>query len=291
MNQPGVYGAKGTPAATNHPGARSGAVAFADPSGNVWLFGGQGCDSTSSCGGALNDLWEFSGGQWTWVSGLSIAYPSQPGVYGVLGTPAPGNVPGARYSATGWMDHSGNLWIFGGVGYNTSDNNVAELNDMLRFSGGEWSWMGGSDNLVDQPGIYGSEGTPAPGNMPGSRDSAESWTDAHGNLWLFSGEGMIAAPGLAAEFNDLWEYSAGEWSWVGGNNSGNQSGVYGTQGVPAPNNIAGARMGAVTWVDAKGNLWLFGGLGAPAVPSGGLGTQTPELTSGYLNDLWVYQPQ
>jgi hypothetical protein len=291
VNQPGVYGTKGTPAPGNVPGARSGAIAFADPAGIVWLFGGQGCDSTSDCGGALNDLWEYSGGQWTWVSGLNVSYPAQPGVYGSLETPAPENVPGARYSATGWMDHSGNLWVFGGIGYNTVDNNVAELNDLLEFGSDEWTWMGGSDDLMDQPGTYGTEGTPAPGNIPGSRDAAASWADANGNLWLFSGEGMTGVPGSAAAFNDLWEYSAGEWTWVGGHNTGKQAGAYGMLGVPAPGNIAGARMGAVTWVDANGNLWLFGGLGVPATGSGGLGAQVPEAASGYLNDLWVYQSQ
>jgi hypothetical protein len=33
------------------------------------------------------------------------------------------------------------------------------------------------------------------------------------------------------------------------------------------------------WVDANGNLWLFGGFGVPA--SG---------TEGNMNDLWMYMP-
>jgi len=264
--QPGVYGVQGTPAAGNFPGARTGAIAFADPSGDVWLFGGDGIDSQGS-DEVLNDVWKYSGGQWTWISGEDVSFPAQPGVYGALGTPAPGNVPGARYSAAGWMDHSGNLWIFGGIGYNLLDFNWGGLNDLMSFSGGEWTWMSGSDNLFDQPGTYGTEGTPAPGNTPGSRDSSESWTDAKGNLWLFSGYDIIDG-----QINDLWKYSAGNWTWVGGSNSGMQSvGTYGTLGVPAPANIPGSRGGAVTWTDAKGNLWLFGGAGQ--------------------NDLWVYQPQ
>jgi len=265
INQAGVYGTRGTPSPDNHPGARYGAVAFADPSGNVWLFGGQGYDSEGEYG-CLNDVWELSGGEWMWVSGSSTSYPAQPGVYGTMGTPSPNNIPGARYNSTGWMDASGNLWIFGGVGYDLLDFNVGGLNDFMRLSSGEWTWMGGSDNLFDETGTYGTEGTPAPGNIPGSRDSAASWTDAKGNLWLFSGEDMIGG-----EFNDLWEYSAGEWTWVGGYNTGAQTGAYGILGVPAPGNIPGPRSGTVTWTDAKGNLWLFGGSG--------------------MNDLWVYQPQ
>ncbi len=285
IRQPGVYGTKGAPAPGNVPGARDGAVAFADPSGNIWLFGGEGWDSEGDFG-FLNDLWELSGGQWAWVSGSSVGTAMQngtPGVYGTLGTPAPGNVPGPRYDATGWMDPSGRLWIFGGLGLNAQGALGGELNDLMRFSGGEWTWMSGFDNLIGQPGTYGTQGVPAPGNSPGSRDSSESWTDANGNLWLFSGEGVTGTPGLGAAFNDLWEYSAGEWAWVGGYNSGIQTGTYGTLGVPTPGNIPGARIGAVTWTDAKGNLWLFGGLLAPVSVSEGY--------QGYLNDLWVYQPQ
>ena len=54
----GVYGTQGSPAATNQPGARSGAVAWTDLSGNVWLFGGFGLAGTDSgSDGYLNDLW------------------------------------------------------------------------------------------------------------------------------------------------------------------------------------------------------------------------------------------
>jgi len=289
-NHAGVYGTLGQSAAASAPGARCGAVSWTDPDGNLWLFGGQGCDSTADCSGPLNNLWEYSGGQWTWVSGFSVSNPAHPGVYAALDTPAPANVPGGRYSATGWIDHSGNLWIYCGLGCNIITNGFAELDDFLEFSSGDWVWRAGSDSLSSQPGTYGTEGTPAPGNLPGARDAAASWTDANGNLWLFSGDGMPGT-GLTAAFNDLWEYSAGHRTWVGGYNTGKQAGVYGTLGLPAPANIAGARMGAVAWVDAKGNLWLFGGLGLPATSSGGLGAQIPESRSGYLNDLWVYQPQ
>jgi hypothetical protein len=56
-------------------------------------------------------------------------------------------------------------------------------------------------------------------------------------------------------------------------------GVYGTQGVSAAANVPGARVLAVSWTDASGNLWLFGGDGYGA-----------NGTSGNLNDLWRYQP-
>lgn len=276
VNQPGTYGTLGTPAPGNSPGARAYAVGVTDASGNFWLYGGLGCDSTPNCGGALNDVWEYSGGQWTWLSGTTVSYPAQPGVYGTKGTAAPSNLPGARYSAAGWMDAFGNLCIFGGVGYNTIYDNLAELNDLCKYSAGEWTWVSGYSNQIDQYGIYGTQGTPAAGNFPGSRDSGMNWTDAAGNLWFFGGEGFGSSGG--GFFNDLWKFSGGEWTWVGGSGVGGQPGTYGTLGTPAAGNIPGSRVSAATWTDAHGNLWLFGGFCLyPGV-------------EGYLNDLWVYQP-
>jgi hypothetical protein len=179
------------------------------------------------------------------------------------------------------MDASGNLWIFGGIGYNTYYANVAELNDLCKYSGGQWAWMSGYDSLIDQIGIYGTKGVAAPDNVPGSRDSGMSWTDAAGTLWFLGGEGFGSTwqGGTAPYFNDLWKFSGGEWTWVGGSGVGGQSGTYGTLGNPAAGNVPGARINAVTWTDKNGNLWLFGGYGIDS--KGG---------SGHLNDLWEYQP-
>jgi hypothetical protein len=57
-NQPGTYGTQGTAAAVNVPGARTGAVSWTDPAGNLWLLGGTGLAS-SATGGLLNDLWVY----------------------------------------------------------------------------------------------------------------------------------------------------------------------------------------------------------------------------------------
>jgi hypothetical protein len=136
-----------------------------------------------------------------------------------------------------------------------------------------WIWMSGSD-VKDQYGVYGTKGTPDPGNVPGSRYGSASWTDASGDMWLFGGEGYPGS-GLWGGLNDLWRWDGASWTWMSGSNISDQNGVYGTKGTPAPSNIPGARQNAVSWTDASGNLWLFGGEGYAA--SGG---------GGYLNDLW-----
>ena len=42
--------------------------------------------------------------------------------------------------------------------------------------------------MIDQSAVYGTEGTPDPGNVPSSRIYGQTWADAQGNLWLFGGE-------------------------------------------------------------------------------------------------------
>ena len=283
--QPGVYGTLEAPAAGNAPGGRSGAVAWTDPRGNFWLFGGMGFDSADTQGN-LNDLWEFSPSseQWVWMSGSSTVGGSgnQSGVYGAPGVPASGNVPGGRRDATGWTDSGGNLWLFGGFGAGASTEGW--LNDFWEFNSAtlEWTWMGGSSGQ-GQSGSYGSIGTPAPGNIPGARESASAWTDSGGNLWLFGGYGYAA--GSRGDLNDLWEFNpfTSQWTWISGSNtigsSGGQPGAYGTLGVIASGNTPGSREAAMNWIDGHGNLWLFGG-------SGYVGPST----AGYLNDVWEYQP-
>ena len=142
--------------------------------------------------------------QWAWVGGSSTIVPmmyaaGRPGVYGTLGTPALGNIPGGRLGATTWTDSNGNFWFFGGGGYDAIGKNGL-ANDLWEFNPltNQWAWMGGSSTWSDirgyygVPGVYGTLGTPAAGNVPGGRYFASSWTDSSGNVWLFGGSGYDA---------------------------------------------------------------------------------------------------
>jgi Kelch motif len=277
VDQPGTYGALRMASPSNVPGAREQAVSWTDASGNFWLFGGIGYDSTGNSEFTFNDLWKYSAGEWTWMSGANVA--GQSGVYGTQGVAAAGNVPGARFGAVGSTDRDGNLWLFGGYFASPSGpNGNGILNDLWEYSAGQWTWISGSD-AFNQVGTYGTQGIAAPGNVPGARSGAASWFDASGNFWLFGGSGVDLSGNCCTPLNDLWEYSAGKWTWIGGSNISNQfnlSGNYGIQGTAAPNNIPGARSGASSWTDATGNFWLFGGSG---LDNGG---------QGILNDLWKY---
>lgn len=273
-NQKGIYGTLGTASASNIPGARSGSVRWTDSSGNVWLFGGRGYESTGTLGD-LNDLWKYSGGQWTWMGGSNLA--DQKGVFGTLGTPSANNIPAARRIAVAWVDSQGSMWLFGGNGLDSAGSIDQYLNDLWKYSNGQWTWMGGS-NLANQKGVYGTLGIPSPNNMPGAKENAVAWTDASGDAWLFGGSGYDSNGALGGQLNDLWKYSGGQWTWMGGSKlAGVLLGQYGTQGSPSAANSPGGRWSAASWADSPGNLWLFGGHGYDAVG-----------TYGLLNDLWKY---
>jgi hypothetical protein len=280
-NQAGAYGAKGAAAASNFPGGREGAITWTDSTGNFWLFGGYGLDSTGQ-GNYLNDMWKYSAGQWAWMGGSNVI--DQAGTYGTKGKAAAGSIPGAREGAITWIDATGNFWLFGGNGFD-STGTQGLLNDLWEYSAGQWTWMGGS-NVIGQTGTYGTKGTAASGNVPGGRNFAAAWTDAAGNFWLFGGNGYVptavaAFPYETGYLNDLWKYSAGQWTWIGGPNipvNGAQLGNYGTLGTAAPSSIPGGRQASTGWTDATRNFWLFSGNGYDS----GAG--------GFLSDLWKYEP-
>jgi hypothetical protein len=297
-NQTGTYGTKGTAAAGNIPGGRWAAPTQKDSTGaTVWLFGGQGVDSAGTTG-LLSDLWKYSGGQWTWVSGSNVVNTN--GVYGTKGTPATGNAPGSRQNAVLWVDPSGNVWLFGGFGLDSAGTGGpagAILNDLWEFNTttNQWTWVSGGD-LANQTGTYSTQATnnlftPLAGDVPGSRWGAVGWSDANSNLWLFGGWGYGTATTDPTGFlSDIWEYqhSTGQWIWWKGTANANQNGVFaaaaipGADGVHYVKNIVGARRGAVVWQpDPNGYVWVFGGEGYDS---------SQGSPPGYLDDIWSFLP-
>jgi N-acetylneuraminic acid mutarotase len=296
QGSPGVYGTLGQAAAANVPGGRLGAVSWTDAAGKFWLFGGGGMDSVPQFG-FLNDLWKYdpATGQWTWMSGskqIPAFNGGQPGNYGTLGTPAATNVPGGRSGALGWVDTSGNLWLFGGAGFDSTGAGQVNLNDLWKYDPATrlWTWMGGASTVGVSGGTAGTYGTPGSltaGSYPGSRNNAVTWVDGGGHFWMFGGYGEDAN-NQHGWLNDFWKFvpSTSQWAWMGGASAvgpaGGVVGIYGTLGTPDPANMPGGRDGSAGWVDKGGNLWMFGGYGF--APSGST------VTNGPLNDLWEFSP-
>lgn len=263
--QNGVYGTIGVASAANFPGCRYGAGTWVDAAGNFWLFGGRGYPASGSWG-YLNDLWKFDpvANQWTWISGSDQS--DQNGVYGSLSTPSSNNIPGGRYFPSCWYDQAGGgVYVFGGFGIPvvTSTLPAGYQNDLWKYDpvAGTWTWLHGSSD-VNNSGVYGTQNSPSPSNVPGGRYSTATWTSPQGHLLVFGGRGLGDQP-VNGQLNDLFSYNPGtnQWTWLKGSTSNNANGTYGTQGVAAPANVPGARMYNTWWTVGFNHLWLYGGEG------------------------------
>ena len=291
VNHAGVYGTQRAPSPANVPGARWGAYGWTDRNGALWLFGGSGHDSAGAYDN-LNDLWKYdqASNQWTWISGGNTV--DQDGTYGTQGAGSTADTPGSRNNPAGWVDNQGNFWLFGGLGYAGPNSQSGLLNDLWEFNPNnlKWTWVSGlsttgtyenQNGWPGDTGVYGVLDSPGPGNTPGSRISAATWTDADGNLWLFGGSGYDSV-GNSGNMNDLWEFvpSLEMWAWMGGNNTfaTPTPGAYGQPGVANPANHPGARVPGGHWTDNSGNLWLIGGEGYDS-----------QSNEQLLNDMWEYQ--
>jgi N-acetylneuraminic acid mutarotase len=215
---------------------------------------------------------------WTWMTGVQTA--NQTGAYGTKGTGAASNSPGARVSPASWTDANGDFWMFGGRGYD-GGGAYGQLNDLWTYkvATGQWVWISGK-NTANGIGTYGTKGSGSTSTVPGSREGSMTWADSSGNLWLFGGYGYTTNA-TSGNLSDLWKFtiSSGLWTWVGGPNSVEQPGSYGVKLVGGTGNIPGARDAGITWTDASGNLWLFGGEGKDI-----------SNLYGVMNDLWKFVP-
>ena len=219
--------------------------------------------------------------QWTWMKGISTT--EQTSTFGTQGVPDAGNTPGARQIpnggiSPGWVDASGKLWFFAGVG----GPGVGYCNDIWKYDPGTnmWTWVRGINNVAGSVS-YGILKTPALSNTPGIRQGATVWQDNAGNIWIFGGYGRNAGQ-AEARLNDLWRYNpAGDvWTWMSGSSIGSQNNnAYGASGAEDDSYTPGSRSSATGWTDAAGNLWLFGGHGR---------TTGSSSTESVLNDLWRY---
>jgi N-acetylneuraminic acid mutarotase len=266
---PGVYVATATNPAV--PGQRSSGATWTDASGKLWLFGGYGVDGNGLTG-YMNDMWTYTPQANVWTTS------STAGV-----TPSSSSQPNPRSNSAFWTSgcESGGtnctFYMFGGQGYVGLNSGVQ--NDLWKYdvSTNQWSMIGGVSTL-NPTGSYGPKSTYVNGNIPGGRQSATTWTDSAGTIWMFGGIG-IDSVGANGYLNDLWQYvpATNEWIWMNGGVTINNLGAYGTNGVAASSNQPGGRSGSIGWIDGSNNLWLFGGYGINY--DGGLVV---------LNDLWEY---
>jgi hypothetical protein len=291
--------AEGVPSTGNSPGSRAFAATWMDVNGMLYLFGGNGRGSVGVGLSDMNDMWTFNTVtyEWTWVGGNSTTAPSPYGVYPTKG--ATGGWPGARSFAMMAYDGDHTAYLFGGqgrgaVGFPVSSTRV--LNDMWSFDMNQiqWTFLGGTSTpgnaTDDRNGIYGTQGVESANNWPGGRALSQMvYSSTTNRLYMFGGK-CYTNTTLLGTFvtNDMWSYSiaTGRWTWLTGykTNSGFEYGIYGPYGVPGLYGVAGSVVGPgaryehTMALDAKGDLYLHGGLGCT----------DSKCALGFLNDVWRF---
>ena len=280
-NGSGVYGTQGAAAASNVPGARYDSSSWTDSSGNFWMFGGYGYDATGVLGALERSVAIQSEhravdlGQWRQRGSMPAGSTAR------RAPPRPAIVPGARYSASSWIDSSGNLWLFGGYGYDSAgavgqpERSVAIQPEHRAVDLGQWrqrrTMPAGSTarRAPPRPATCRARAMrPAPGSTPPATCGCSA-----GRLRLHrrcrQPERSVAIHARAAD-SGPGSVAATATMPVG---------VYGTQGTAAASNVPGARQAAIP------------GSTPPATCGCSAATATtPPAVVGYLNDLWQYSP-
>jgi hypothetical protein len=94
----------------------------------------------------------------------------------------------------------------GGGRYTQGQDVSEQFNDLWRYNPetGFWTWVSG-DTTVNNESQFGTKGSFAPGNMPGSRAATATWTTG-GRFWMFGGSSYHATGSIHDRNNELWAF-------------------------------------------------------------------------------------
>ncbi len=246
----------------NWPAGRSAATTWTDPSGKFYLYGG---------GFLHNSTWSYDTftAMWTYWKGanarFTLAVTGTPGVFDSA------NTPGREERGVSWADDLGNLWLLGSLNDNSG---LWKFDTSLR----QWAHKG---HVTESP-VYGALGVESADAHPGERTEPAIWEDEQGYMWMYGGAGY-AVDGYGG-LSDLWRFNpqSEQWAWMGGSQNKNVDSITDS---PTGENTPGRRSDSAAWVDASGDLWLFGGSYSYIAP-GYEGWFFPPVVIHYLNDLW-----
>lgn len=278
LGQSPVTGTQGVPAPANTPGANYEGAEWTDNNGNFWLLTWFG------------DFWKYDPitNMWTWI------YSGWPATYGTQGVPSATTFPGGRgYGPITWTDLNNNLWLYSGYQWTPTRTTIDPNLWKYDIATGQWTWMKGPGACNFSQPVYGTKGTGAVTNNPGSRDESTcSWIDAAGDLWFYGGNGSNGncafGGGHSGAHSDLWKYdiATNNWVWMSGSTALSILPVYGTKGVPATTNTPGGRAVYASGKDLQGNFLLFGGLDSVILIS--KTTRNDLWRYNYINDQWTW---
>lgn len=156
-------------------------------------------------------------------------------------------VPTPRAYAAQWIDHKGNVWIYGGRGSNGSQFQI--YSDMWKWHHHSENWTQISDTAPNTVPFYGTQGVTCKDHNrthPGARQGAGTWVENTANgtqrFWLFGGSSDTSNStneSFNNTYNDLWMFdpSTREWTWVNGSTLVNQQGSYNGTANPYPGGL------------------------------------------------------
>ncbi|CAL1527547.1 unnamed protein product [Lymnaea stagnalis] len=223
----------------------------------VYVFGG-----ISTSRDSLSDLWSYNLNLKTWSKLLdNISHNS--------------SAPSARGHSAVWC-YKSSMYIFGGI------NDKTVFNDMWSFNLLTMEWK----ELYRM--THSSETVETDGNTyPMMRNGAATWV-SDDTFYMFGGNTYSEFSYVLQQniglTSDLWKYNPGSntWQLVHGPALPGQHSVLNDIGTTVSSNIPGSRMGAASWVDSKGHLWLFGGAGLDVSPI------TSYHSTKLLADVWRF---
>jgi N-acetylneuraminic acid mutarotase len=240
------------------PLPRKDAASWVDKKGGLWLYGGRSLSDLEH----LDDLWRFDPDQGTWSKVKGAEKVNQRPDHGKQNQSGNDSSPGSRSAATAWTDPEGNLWLFGGVSYQSEDNGKASYyNDLWKFDTGtrQWTWIGGSDK-ANQPTKPRGKNQQTDQIIPSPRTGAAAWMEEKsGELFLYGGYGYDSTGIHQGGLSDLWSYSLKSGTWTLKSNSIKLDAEPEVFTQNSKENTPGFRISAISWVRKPGELYLTGG--------------------------------
>jgi hypothetical protein len=150
------------------PGGRSDGVSWVTD-GKLWMFGGYGLGEDPNVVGYLNDMWSYDPSQnlWVFLGGSQSVNPQvrySPKFllhdiysfnrYPPFNTPV-NYFPPARRGVAGFWTSGSTVWIYGGEGLPHGNPSSPFYNDIWRWDGLTWTWIGGS-SATGVPPVHGT---------------------------------------------------------------------------------------------------------------------------------------
>lgn len=250
--------------------------------------------------------------EWMWLLGNNVGNQLTYFEHGVKASPRTetnahdvvASYPGSRAGAAFWADHSGEGWMFGGIGFSQYDSEHAHiLQDLWSFSvlRNEWTLINaGSTGAVSSQGerhpgprhnaaacgVHHLAFTTFGGEDQAGRLQNDTWVfDIPNKVWLpllkfgpasrsdmayWCDKSKIVIFGGEGGNNimlgDMWEFSLRYFKW--------------TKVEPKSSSVPLGRSGAMTWRELSGNLYMYGGQRIEKEEHG--------VKRSFLSDLWLF---